>query len=289
MLVLQILIVVADALASQSMANFHVIGVGYGRTGTDSLREALNLLGYKTFHTKEMFESPSLLQHFDDAVFRFDHAQLRLPDFSLVAQAGFNASMDMPMSLYYEHLYMQNPTAKFILSIRKSPEVWLRSWRSLISAVSLLPRFAPFLPRVPMIDRYNRWLMALLHQDDAFLTMPHPQVTEAQDDRAAHSYEEHNAGVRRVIPPSQLLEIDLADGEGWGPLCRFLHLQDNECPSAQGVPFPRVNSQMQMRRQLQAVVVIANCMLVLAVGLVLFLLRAIAQRLQDAVRRPKRE
>ena len=66
-----------------------VIGVGYGRTGTDSLRAALNTLGFRTFRTKEMFESDQLFSHFDDAVFRFDLPQLRQPDLGIVARSGF--------------------------------------------------------------------------------------------------------------------------------------------------------------------------------------------------------
>mmetsp|Transcript_29732 Transcript_29732/g.34195 ORF Transcript_29732/g.34195 Transcript_29732/m.34195 type:complete len:232 (-) Transcript_29732:572-1267(-) len=148
----------------------HVIGVGYGRTGTDTLKEALNLLGYRTFHTKEMFENQRIFDHFDEQVFRFDHAELRDPDLALVASEGFNATMDMPLSLYYKELYALYPEANFILSMRKSPEQWLQSWKALIDAVSLLPRFAPFIPNIFMVDRYQRWLMGLLHGDDTFLS-----------------------------------------------------------------------------------------------------------------------
>jgi len=148
----------------------HVIGVGYGRTGTDTLKEALNLLGYRTFHTKEMFENQRIFDHFDEQVFRFDHAELQDPDLALVASEGFNATMDMPLSLYYKELYALYPEANFILSMRKSPEQWLQSWKALIDAVSLLPRFAPFIPNIFMVDRYQRWLMGLLHGDDTFLS-----------------------------------------------------------------------------------------------------------------------
>ena len=255
-----------------------VIGVGYGRTGTDSLRAALNTLGFRTFHTKEMFESDQLFSHFDDAVFRFDLPQLRQPDLGIVARSGFNATMDMPMSLYYRQLFVQYPDAKFILSVRRSPEVWLQSWCSLIDSVSLLPRFAPFLPRVLMIDRYNRWLMAVLHGDKTFLSLPHPQVTAAQDHRAIESYKAHNDGVRRLIPRKQLLEIDLSDGLGWAPLCEFLQVSAGKCPAAQGLPFPRVNLQAEVRTQIQAIVVGANAALLLVLCLAFCLARCIVRR-----------
>jgi len=251
----------------------HVIGVGYGRTGTDSLREALNILGYRTFHTKEMFENDHLFRHFDDKVFRFDLPQLRQPDLGLVARSGFNATMDMPMSLYYRQLFVQYPAAKFILSVRNSPDVWMQSWCSLIDTVSLLPRFAPFFPKAFMFDRYQRWLMAILHNDERFLRIPHPQVTAAQDHRAIESYKAHNDGVRRLIPREQLLEINLSDGLGWAPLCDFLEVSAGRCPGAQGLPFPRVNSQAQVRTQLQTIVVGANAVLLVVLFLVFRLVR----------------
>ncbi len=39
-----------------SSASLEVIGAGYGRTGTSSLREALNLLGYKTYHMQHVMK-----------------------------------------------------------------------------------------------------------------------------------------------------------------------------------------------------------------------------------------
>ena len=39
------------------MSNLEVIGVGLGRTGTASLQAALNHLGYKTHHMKNIFTS----------------------------------------------------------------------------------------------------------------------------------------------------------------------------------------------------------------------------------------
>ena len=38
-----------------------VIGVGFGRTGTHSLKLALDELGYNAFHTREMLSNPTIL------------------------------------------------------------------------------------------------------------------------------------------------------------------------------------------------------------------------------------
>lgn len=43
-------------------------------------------------------------------------------------------------------------------------------------------------------------------------------------------YRRHNADVRRLIPPSQLLTMNVVDdGDGFGELCAFLNRTDGPC------------------------------------------------------------
>ena len=45
----------------------HVIGAGFGRTGTQTLQNALNALGYNCFHTKELVSAtPSFVLLWDE-------------------------------------------------------------------------------------------------------------------------------------------------------------------------------------------------------------------------------
>ena len=246
-----------------------VIGVGYGRTGTFSLKLALEQLNYTTFHTKEMFNDLTIFNMWYNNIFSRDHASLISPDFDLITSKGFNASTDMPMSLYYNELKTKYPDALFILTKRKTPEKWFQSWEVLIDSVSLLPRFAPWIPTVTMIDRYNRWLLSLIHNNDEYLTMSHP--IKQSKELAIKSYLNHNAKVKNSIPRHRLLEYDVATG--WIPLCKFLKIPSSSCPSSRGEPFPRSNSGSEVETQLKALVVIANVLLVVVLWVISILIR----------------
>ena len=156
-----------------------VVGVGLGRTGTMSLKHALNKLGYKTFHTDEMFFHYKIFGMFLQDVFAYPPATgeqvVRPPsDFELIARE-YDATVDLPLALYYKELHDKYPDAKFILTTRSTPEMWAKSWIVLIrDSVSLMPRYVSWFPGVWKIDRYNRWLDAYLHQDLVFIDHPYP-------------------------------------------------------------------------------------------------------------------
>ena len=246
-----------------------VIGVGYGRTGTFSLKLALEQLGYKTFHTKEMFNDLTIFNMWYNNIFSKDEATLTTPDFDLISSKGFNASTDMPMSLYYNELKIKYPHALFILTKRKTPEKWFESWQVLIDSVGLLPRFAPWIPTVTMIDRYNRWLLSLIHRNNEYLTMSHP--IKQNKEIAIKSYLDHNARVKSSIPRSRLLEYDVSSG--WGPLCKFLKVPSSSCPSTKDVPFPRSNSGVEVETQLKTLVILANLLLIVMLWGISILIR----------------
>jgi len=194
---------------------------------------------------------------------------LHNPDWSLMQQHGYTASTDMPVALYVAELKKLYPRAKFILTTRSSPEQWFTSWSTLIQSVSLLPRFAPWVPRVAMIDRYNRWLLAHMHHNDSFLSAPHPLHLQMDPQVAMNAYSRHNALVRRhfMLQPRRLLDYHM--GSGWEPLCSFLN---KPVPS---VPFPQSNSSATVQLQLTALVVLANLGVCVVLWLVLKLLNRV--------------
>lgn len=81
-----------------------VIGVGFGCTGTESLKVALDELGYKSFRTKEMLQNPDILVMLYSNIFSKPQATLGEPDFDILTQRGYNASTDLPVSLHFETL-----------------------------------------------------------------------------------------------------------------------------------------------------------------------------------------
>jgi hypothetical protein len=84
----------ATLLSPQPML---VIGAGFGRTGTDSLRAALTMLGYHTHHMGE------IMKNGDSGVMAKANSPARIEEFlDLVAQQQYNATTDFPLSLFYK-------------------------------------------------------------------------------------------------------------------------------------------------------------------------------------------
>jgi hypothetical protein len=108
-----------------------VVGAGLGRTGTNSLKLALEeLLGSPCYH---MFE---LAAH-----------QERLPDWERAIGggeadwdellSGYEATVDWPGAAFWRELHAANPDAPVLLSVRESPEAWWDSMeRTIIPIVS---------------------------------------------------------------------------------------------------------------------------------------------------------
>jgi hypothetical protein len=221
-----------------------VIGIGFGRTGTMSLQKALDIVGYKTFHTTEMFASPSIFDMMFNEVFSAESASLRVPDLSMIEKEAYTATTDFPFSLYYRELRELYPEAKFILTTKSKATDWARSFRFLIDHVTWLVRALAWRPGFHRVGAYNRWLMALLHQDDDFLTIPYPITQDPE--KLVRAYEAHNAAVRDFFGQQQqqdgkVLFLDYHVKQGWEPLCEFL---GKPIPSQ---PFPHVNSAKELR------------------------------------------
>jgi len=246
-----------------------VIGVGFGRTGTHSLKLALEELDYNAFHTMEMLSNPEILDMWYNDIFSLSTAALREPDFDLIASAGYNASTDLPVSLYFETLVEKYPDAKFILTTKSSDDAWFQSWELLVRKTSLIPRFVPWFPNIRKFDRYNRWLLSLLHKDDTFLTASHP--FQQDPIKVKQAYNDHNTRVREVIPADRLLEFH--PKEGWEPLCKFL---GKPVPD---LPFPHSNSSADVVYRMYTFILIHNGGLLVIALLVLWLLRMLFRKL----------
>ncbi len=205
-----------------------VIGAGLGRTGTASMKLALEQLGFGPCHHMEaVFRDPS-------EVPVWERAARGLP----VDWAGFlapwGATMDFPSALYYRELLEAFPDARVVLTVR-DPERWYDSFASTIRAfiVSFPNRWVlPWLPFVNASYRVTRhtFVDRLLHADRA---------------QAIALFEEWNADVQRHVPADRLLVYRVA--EGWAPLCAFLGVPEPDRP------FPRVNERPVFRRRVLAI------------------------------------
>lgn len=96
-----------------------IIGAGFGRTGTASLKLALEQLGYDPcYHMKEVIQNP----HFTEYWMRAADGS---PDWEQIFD-GYQATMDFPASSFWGELADYYPDAKVILTIRDA-EDWFRS------------------------------------------------------------------------------------------------------------------------------------------------------------------
>ncbi|MBN8818608.1 MAG: hypothetical protein J0I80_07795 [Sphingomonas sp.] len=193
-----------------------VIGAGLGRTGTLSLKLALEHLGFGPCHhmSEVIANVRQQLPYWLDVV--AGH-----PDWD-GAFAGYAAAVDYPGAYFWRDLAAHYPEAKIILTLR-DPESWFKSVSETIFSPGHTAMFAgtplgPFMDgtvlkdfgdrigdQAFMIDYFNRW----------------------------------NEGVRSSIPPERLLLFQSRDG--WVPLCAFLGVP---VPDA---PYPRVNSRDEMQ------------------------------------------
>lgn len=228
-----------------------VVGVGYGRTGTYSLAIALDMLGFPTLHTQHLYEHSEIFDHLINSIFyksiQTNEIVMGQPDFTLLSKAGYTATMDLPFALYFPQIVQQYPDCKFILTVREDSETWFRSWDNLTKSITQPARHSSFIfTHVKKLEYYMRWLFSVVNSDKQFLLHPFPLPPQNRHN-AISSYERHNQLVRETIPSSHLLEYNVV--QGWEPLCQFFEISDVDCPSSQGVPFPKTNSALAVRWQ----------------------------------------
>ena len=208
-----------------------VIGAGFGRTGTTSLKVALEMLGFaKCYHMIEVMKHP------DDARVWIDAARGRPVDWDTLF-TGYQATVDWPGCTFYETLMARYPDAKVILTVR-DPQKWHRSAMQTIYGTTTFPMsiLRPLIPRMRT---------AFQMQNEVFWQRTfHGRF--ADKDYAIRVFDEHNEAVKRSVPPERLLVYDVK--EGWEPLCRFL-----DVPVPLDQPFPHLNDTRTFRRRIRIV------------------------------------
>lgn len=208
-----------------------VIGAGFGRTGTASLKAALELLGFgPCYHMFEFMEHPEHARHWELAL-----AGKPVPWDELFR--GYQATVDWPGCTFYQELMAASPDAKVVLSVR-DPERWYESARKTIfTAPRGNPKMLLQLLTTPRMWRSVRFVYRLLHL----------RTFGRKEQDSAHAtavFAAHNEAVRRTVPPERLLVYEVK--EGWEPLCRFLGVP------VPPVPFPHVNDAETFQENMQA-------------------------------------
>ena len=202
-----------------------VFGAGFGRTGTMSLKIALEKLGMgPCYHMREVVSRPSHIKLWYD-ISRGEH-----PNWNRLF-SGFNSAVDFPVSLFYKQLINQFPDAKFILTLREFDKWYISTVNTIYKVPNILPD----------------WFKMVVYPIRMFIAMQVNLIwvdlfkNKFSDRESAKLvYYEHIRSVKKTIPADKLLIYHVK--EGWGPLCEFLNVDVPE------IPFPKVNDTAEMLR-----------------------------------------
>lgn len=200
-----------------------IIGAGFGRTGTTSLKQALEDLGFgPCHHMLEIREHPEQLPAWQRA------AEGEHVDWDEVF-AGYRSQVDWPGARYWRELALYYPDAKVILSVR-DPERWFESVQETIW---------PFVRDRASNPREHARAMAEMGAQAIVA-----QIFDGRIDDKEHAiaiFNRHIADVKATIEPERLLVFDAA--AGWEPLCRFLGVPVPD------EPYPRTNTREDFKNR----------------------------------------
>lgn len=206
--------------------SLRVVGAGFGRTGTNSLKLGLEALGFGPCH--HMFE---VRNRPDQIRFWAAAARGERNDWDTVFE-GFAAAVDWPSAHFWRPIAAHYPDAKVILTVR--PEaLWLKSIHATIHE-SLKSRNE----RADPLQREAG--------DMAYDIVERRTFNERLGDgeHALAVYRANTAAVKAEIAADRLLVYDVA--QGWEPLCRHLGV------AVPPIPFPKTNSTEEFQARVAA-------------------------------------
>ncbi len=193
-----------------------IIGPGFGRTGTKSLKLALEQLGFgPCHHMHEVRDNPGLLADWQAAADGQDMDWEQVFD-------GYRAQVDWPGARYWRELLTAFPEAKVVMSVR-DPDAWFDSVQKTIH---------------PLVEARgthdNQHMNAIADMVHRSIVAPVFDDRLGERDHATDVFQRHIREVQATVPAERLLAFDVR--EGWAPLCAFLGVDIPE------TDFPRTNS-----------------------------------------------
>ena len=213
-----------------------IIGAGYGRTGTDSTKTALNALGFPCYHMYEVLQNPANKDHLG-----FWKAVSEAPpntqhDWEAVF-ANYTAAVDNPAACVWRELLEAYPDAKVLLTLHpRGPDAWYDSTMETIYFTERMWQWKVLEWVLPFAKAFGPMARNLVWKRFHKGTMPRRATAIAQ-------YRAHIDEVKAAVPEDRLLIFQV--DQGWKPLCDFL-----------GVPipdgeFPRVNDRAQIQETIK--------------------------------------
>jgi hypothetical protein len=195
-----------------------VIGPGFARTGTKSLKDALEILGFgRCHHMYEVFDNPPQVAHWQAL------ATGKPVDWA-TAFAGYRSQVDEPGAHVWQRLTEAFPDAKVVYT-RRPEDIWVNSFTGTVA--KLVRAF----PEMELPSHISDMLTAMRQ----LLTGTTFRGNPEDPDVALEAYRRRETEVRAALSSERLLIFDVSDG--WGPLCGFLGV---EVPDQ---PFPHENQR----------------------------------------------
>eukprot|EP01099_Mayorella_cantabrigiensis_P001237 TRINITY_DN1523_c0_g1_i1.p1 TRINITY_DN1523_c0_g1~~TRINITY_DN1523_c0_g1_i1.p1 ORF type:complete len:274 (+),score=60.65 TRINITY_DN1523_c0_g1_i1:32-853(+) len=241
---------IRDRVSTQSTGSptampLEIIGAGFGRTGTTSLKEALQILGYPTHHMSTV--GPTDFPLWEQISLTKDTEERKGLLKRIFDESEYTAAIDFPAAAYWRELSEIYPKAKVILTIRDE-EKWVESVQQTIafstymdldnkkvwwgSIVSLL--------QPPAIRRRVAWVARFFYQvfgQDIDFRTPEGRA------QGIEVFKKNTEAAKEIVG-DRLLVFEVKDG--WESLCKFL---GKEVPEQ---PFPRTNDTEQFQNRIQS-------------------------------------
>jgi hypothetical protein len=225
-----------------SSGGIKVICAGLGRTGTLSLTEALEILGYKPYHYID-FNHASAWEKLAEGSYSADDV------IDLIVQDGYDAVLENPTCDIYRDFMRRFPDAKVILTVRDTPEMFETSWKTLFNAMTITEE--PFRWSFPSPFGWVH-LFQQLKKIRYFMGTTHLQLErgalthgwkEKEEGWLAHQYQRHNQDIIDHVPKGNLLVFNVK--EGWKPLTDFLGC---DVPVEQEFPHSKINTTKSLKK-----------------------------------------
>lgn len=199
-----------------------IIGAGFGRTGTLSLRAALEQLGYgPCYHMEELMDNPQHAKLWTAA------AHGKLGDWERLL-GNYRATVDWPGAYFWRDLMEAYPDAKVLLTVR-DPDRWYESARNTIFQIPMggwrgRLRALSATALQPQSVHFFRMIRSVL------IKGTFGGVDMRDKGQVIDAFHRHIEEVKRTVPADRLLVYELK--EGWEPLCAFLgtDVPDTEFP-----------------------------------------------------------
>jgi hypothetical protein len=242
-----------------------IIGVGFGRTGTESLYTALTQAGFPCYHMFEVVKNPANKSHLDFWLKVARSVPGAQHDWEQVF-SRYTAAVDNPACCVWRELMAAYPDAKVILTLHpKGAEAWYESTMETIYFTENMWQFKVLRAVTPFGRKFGEMTRKLVWDRNHQGTMDNRTAAIAY-------YQQHIETIKAAVPADKLL-VFTAD-QGWGPLCQFLGI------AMPATPFPNINSRVQFQKikqeMTQGAYVILAAGAVAAAGLVYGLSRFLA-------------